>query len=277
MWLNIDHTTTYNYEWPANYALQQVRKRPRNHPVQSVLEWDVSFEGAKLETSYIDHHGNHVDLISAEQGAGTIKITCRGEVETHDTAGVVGPHLEAAPLWIFKRSTSLTRPGKSIRALAADLRPADMEDLSALHALSERIADAVIYELNQTTAETTAEEALLTGKGVCQDHAHIFVSAARLLGYPARYVSGYLMMLDRVDQDAGHAWAEAYVENLGWTGFDVSNHICPDARYIRVASGLDYRDASPINGLLYGAGQEDMAVAIQVQQQTNPNGGVEGG
>ena len=277
MRLTIDHTTTYNYEWPAKYALQQVRKRPRNSASQNILNWEVELEGARLETSYIDHHGNHVDLISAEKGAGTVSITCRGEVETLDTSGVVGPHAQAAPLWIFRRETSLTKVGRSIKALIADQKPADMSDLSALHVLAERIAEAVTYEVEQTTAETTADEALQLGRGVCQDHAHIFISAARLLGYPARYVSGYLMMMDRVEQDAGHAWAEVYVEDLGWTGFDVSNRICPDARYIRVASGLDYRDAAPINGLLYGAGHEDMAVAIQVQQQTDPNGGIEGG
>ena len=80
------------------------------------------------------------------------------------------------------------------------------------------------------------------------------------------YVSGYLMMSDRVDQDATHAWAEAYVEHIGWVGFDVSNGYSPDERYVRVATGLDYRDASPITGLRYGAGSEDMIVSLQVQQ-----------
>jgi len=101
---------------------------------------------------------------------------------------------------------------------------------------------------------------------VCQDHAHIFITLARMLGYPARYVSGYLMMNDRVEQDATHAWAEAHIAGLGWVGFDVSNAISPDERYVRVATGLDYREAAPISGLLVGAGTEEMAVTLQVQQ-----------
>jgi hypothetical protein len=76
------------------------------------------------------------------------------------------------------------------------------------------------------------------------------------MGYPARYVSGYLMMNDRVHQDASHAWAEAHVEGVGWVGFDVSNGISPDARYVRVATGLDYREAAPISGLRFGQGGE---------------------
>jgi transglutaminase-like putative cysteine protease len=102
--------------------------------------------------------------------------------------------------------------------------------------------------------------------GVCQDHAHIFITAMRLLGYPSRYVSGYLMMNDREEQDATHAWAEAHLDGIGWVGFDVSNGYSPDDRYIRVATGLDYKDASPMTGMRFGNNTEHLAVQLQVQQ-----------
>ncbi|CAN0590340.1 unnamed protein product, partial [Ectocarpus sp. 12 AP-2014] len=102
---------------------------------------------------------------------------------------------------------------------------------------------------------------------VGQDHAHIFVTAARHMGYPARYVSGYLMMDEQVEQNASHAWAEAYVDGLGWVGFDVSNGQCPDARYVRVATGLDYSQAAPISGMRFGDGLESMRVSLMVEQQ----------
>ncbi len=101
---------------------------------------------------------------------------------------------------------------------------------------------------------------------MCQDHAHIFIAAMRHLGHPARYVSGYLMMNDRTQQDATHGWAEAYFDHIGWIGFDVSNGHSPDQRYIRVATGLDYRDAAPVRGMRYGAAQENLVVQLQVQQ-----------
>ena len=75
------------------------------------------------------------------------------------------------------------------------------------------------------------------------------------------------MMLDRVDQEAGHAWAEAWVEGLGWVGFDAANRVCPDERYIQVATGLDYREAGPLTGVMYGGEQEVLSVNVQVQQQ----------
>ena len=74
------------------------------------------------------------------------------------------------------------------------------------------------------------------------------------------------MMNDRVDQDASHAWAEAHVEGLGWVGFDVSNGISPDERYVRIATGLDYRDAAPVSGMRMGTANESMIVSVQVQQ-----------
>ena len=123
------------------------------------------------------------------------------------------------------------------------------------------------YEVGTSQSETRAEDAIAEGKGVCQDHAHIFIAAAREMGFPARYVSGYLMMDDRIEQDATHAWAEAHVDGLGWVGFDVSNQICPDTRYVRVATGLDYQGAAPVTGTRYGGAGETLSVAIEVAQQ----------
>ena len=151
-------------------------------------------------------------------------------------------------------------------ALAQDLKGAG-DQLAALHALSGKIAETVKYGTGQTYAATDAEAALVGGQGVCQDHAHILIAAARSAGVPARYVSGYLMMDDRVDQDATHAWTEAYVEGLGWVGFDISNGISPDQRYVRVATGRDYRDAAPVTGISFGTASQELEVEVAVEQR----------
>lgn len=266
MRLRIDHTSTYIYERPASYALQQVRKRPHDTDSQTVMSWEVVLEGAKDEARYLDQHGNHVDLISIEPGVTRMSVTCRGEVETRDTAGVLTSTRLTPPLWLYQRSTPLTEPGKGIRALVADLGKGPDTSLETLHELMALVADRVVYNTEPTSVVTTAEEAVALGHGVCQDHAHVFISAARLLGFPARYASGYMMMLDRVDQEAGHAWAEAFVEGLGWVGFDAANRLCPDERYIQVATGLDYREAGPLTGVMYGGGRDSLSVTVQVQQ-----------
>ena len=141
-----------------------------------------------------------------------------------------------------------------------------MTDLDRMHDLMGTVHTSVAYRPGETGTETTAEQALEAGHGVCQDHAHIFIAAARLLDIPARYVSGYLLIDGVTDQSASHAWVEAHVEGLGWVGFDVSNGISPDNRYIRVATGFDYQDAAPITGLSYGARDESMVVSLRVEQ-----------
>lgn len=265
MLLTINHTTRYSYDQPIEYGLQQVRLTPQNANQQNVLEWHLAVEGGKIETSYRDHNGTQVQLVSVNRGAQEISITATGKVETTDTVGILGPIYEPAPLWYYLKSTPLTTPGQGIAALAHGLSDAQ-DTLSALHALSASILMAVPYATGETFAATTAEDALMGGRGVCQDHTQIFVAAARCAGIPARYVSGYLMMDERVDQEASHAWGEAYVEGLGWVGFDISNGISPDARYVRLGSGLDYRHAAPISGMRLGPSQESMIVSLQIQQ-----------
>ena len=140
-------------------------------------------------------------------------------------------------------------------------------DLDTCHALSSAIREAVAYEVGGSETEWTAEEALKAGKGVCQDHSHVFIACAREMDIPARYVSGYLKMDDRDEQDATHAWAEAHVPDLGWVGFDVSNAISPDMRYVRVATGLDYDEVAPVSGTRFGGAGEKLSVEIEVAQQ----------
>ena len=266
MRLRIDHTTVYDYETPAIYALHQVRKRPHDTDAQTVISWELVLEGAKSEASYLDQHGNHVELVSILPGARHVSIACKGEVETRDTAGVLTSNRMVPPLWLYQRFTPLTTVGKGVRALVSELGRSPPLTVETLHALMNMIADRIVYNTEPTGSNTTAEEAIEIGHGVCQDHAHVFAAAARHLGFPARYASGYMMMLDRVDQDAGHAWAEAWVDGLGWVGFDPANRVCPDERYIQVATGLDYREAGPLTGVMYGGEQEVLSVNVQVQQ-----------
>jgi transglutaminase-like putative cysteine protease len=266
MRLTVQHTTSYLYDAPVDYGLQQVRLTPKEREGQKILRWDISVEGGHKQLSFIDHNANHVDLISIDAGGDGVVIHVKGEVETSDTAGIIGRHRGFMALWMFKRPTLLTTPGSKIRALLKELGSDFENEITRAHALSRLIVEHVPYATGRTDADTDAEQAVIHGAGVCQDHAHIFITAMRLLGHPARYVSGYLMMNDRVNQDATHAWAEAWFDNIGWVGFDVSNGYSPDDRYIRVATGLDYNDASPSSGMRFGPTKESMLVQLQVQQ-----------
>lgn len=264
MRLRISHRTEYSYDEPLAYALQRLRLTPVGGPTQSVSAWAVAVEGAVEQLRFTDHFGNETGLISLEGQPHAITIMAEGEVTTHDKAGVFGPHRGIAPLWLFDRSTPLTQADEGISSLVADIGATD--DLARLHELMQLIVGRVDYVVGATATDTTAEEALAAGKGVCQDHAHIFAAAARSMGFPARYVSGYLMMDAGGEQPASHAWAEAHLPSIGWVGFDASNGISPDERYVRLATGLDYRDAAPVSGIRLGTAQERLAVRITVEQ-----------
>ncbi|WP_120078004.1 transglutaminase family protein [Aurantiacibacter odishensis] len=267
MRLSIRHTTRYRFASPVAHGIQRLRLTPKETQGQKILEWNMEFEGAHEQLSYDDQNYNHVTLVAVEEGAREVVVTCSGKVDTQDHAGVIGHHAGHLPLWSFLSQTPLTKPGPRIKALIANVERSEEGMVGTLHNLSNTIRDSVEYGTGSTGVATTAEEATVEGRGVCQDHAHIFIAAARSLDIPARYVSGYLMMNDRIEQEATHAWAEAYVQGLGWVGFDISNGISPDPRYVRVATGRDYTDAAPITGISFGAMTEDLSVDLAVEQQ----------
>lgn len=267
MRLAIRHTTRYRFQGPIAHGLQRLRLIPKQTQGQTVLDWSMAYEGAREELRYDDQNHNHVTLISVNEGAHEVVVTCRGSVETRDHAGVIGHHAGHLPLWAFLGTTRLTRAGPRVRQLVASVERSAQGTVGTLHNLSAAIREAVAYETGSTGVDTSAEEALASCRGVCQDHAHLFIAGARTLEIPARYVSGYLMLNDRIEQEATHAWAEAWVRNLGWVGFDISNGISPDSRYVRVATGRDYADAAPITGISFGAATENLHVDLAVEQQ----------
>lgn len=268
--LRIRHTTTYDYDQPVPYALQQVRLTPKSHASQKVLHWSTTVTGGRKEVSFEDSHRNWVDLISFTPGTRSITVTSAGEVEMRDTQGVVGAQGGFMPLWMFLRPTPLTRAGTGTRKLVTGVQaatgPGDTV-LARMHALMAAISAQVTYETGASNVSYSAEDTLAAGHGVCQDMAHVFVTAARAMNVPARYVSGYLMMNDRIVQDATHAWAEAHVSDIGWVGFDPSNGISPDTRYVRMATGLDYAEAAPVAGTRFGGAAERLSVSVEVAQQ----------
>ena len=167
--------------------------------------------------------------------------------------GVVRGAIERFPPALFLRETPLTAPDPAIVDFAAAAKAsAPTDTLSVLHALLAAVHAEITFDIDPTHAATTAQESFAIKRGVCQDLTHIFIASARSIGIPARYVSGYFFRADGVvEQDAGHAWAEAYVDGLGWVAFDPANKISATDAHLRVAVGLDYleRGADPRHAL----------------------------
>ena len=173
--------------------------------------------------------------------------------------------MEPLPTGVFLRDTSLTEADTAIRSFAeATAAATDRDHIRLLHALMLGIHERMRFDVDATDTGTSAAEAFALGHGVCQDFAHIFCAAARHLDVPARYVSGYLYRPEHPERESGHAWAEAFVRDLGWIGFDPANDICPTDTHVRLAVGLDYLGAAPVRGARYGGFEESLEVRVRV-------------
>ena len=267
MRIKVRHETRYSYATPANSALQLLRMTPRPHDGQFVRRWRVEVDAdARLDKSE-DAFGNITHMVFVSGPVASVLISITGEVDITDTAGMIRGSVERQPARLYLRQTSLTETSAEIADFARNLMPAGPEtQLDSLHRLTGQLHDRMEFRIGSTTTTTTAGQAFAAKSGVCQDFAHIFIAAARVLGVPARYVGGYYLRTDTIDQGAGHAWAEAFVDNFGWVGFDPAQGLCVTDRYVRVAIGCDYLDASPVRGAQFGGANEALAVAIQIEQ-----------
>lgn len=263
--LTIEHETRYVFDEPAEHSIQCLRLTPRADPCQRVHSWHLDVRGVLWP--WTDGFDNIVHMCVRDELHEEIVVTVTGQVQTFDTSGVLTGSDGLSPL-IFLRETPFTRIDESIRTLAVPFveQKENGETLSVLHAVMRAIADAVEYRPGQTHVETDAAAALEQGQGVCQDHAHLFIACCRVLGVPARYVSGYLYAGPGDVQLASHAWAEAHVDNLGWVSFDPSNRQSATDAYVRLAIGFDYSSAGPLRGLRRGGGTEMLNVRVQVGQ-----------
>lgn len=266
MRIRIAHSTTYTYDAPPKSVTQVLRLTPRNHDGQYVLNWRIDLSRDCQLHQREGAFGNISHVFTADGPFKDLTVTVEGEVDTQDTSGVIRGTIERFPPALYLRDTPLTEADAAIIAFAEDIRDkAGSDTLTVLHALLLALNEGFTFDTETTHVGTTAVEAFKLKRGVCQDGTHIFIAAARHLGIPARYIGGHYCRIDEnAPQEAGHAWAEAYIDKLGWVGFDPTHGLSPTESHVRVAVGLDYLGAAPVRGSRIGGGKETMSVAVRV-------------
>lgn len=267
MHLVIRHRTDYGFTEPQRRLVQLLRVTPTSYAAQHVIDWRVDVDcDARLRTGR-DGFGNVTTMLYVDGPIGGLSLAVAGEVLTDNRHGIVADAVEPLPPGVFLRSTQLTQPDDKLRRFARQVEKAEKDPLARMHWLMSHLLEKIAFVPTLDAVERDAATAFHHKTGVCQDHAHIFCAVARLNGIPARYVSGHLYRRDgEALQEASHAWAEAFLPDLGWVGFDPANGISPDDAYVRVACGLDYRDAAPISGRRVGGGEESLSVDVHVTQ-----------
>jgi transglutaminase-like putative cysteine protease len=266
MELRIEHDTLYRFSDPAVYSVQYLRLTPRHNRGQDVWDWTV--RSSEPLVSFVDAFGNIVHLLTVARPHREIRVGVRGNAVTRELHGILPVEPEPFPTRFFLRRTLRTTAGAALTEFAEGFASGlARNQIGTLHTLMSAIHEQVVYEIGATNVHSTADEAFMARRGVCQDHAHLFIACCRHLGVPSRYVSGYLWADPHGrEYDASHAWAEAYVDDLGWVSFDVSNAVSTTEAYLRVAVGLDYASAAPILGVRRGGGSEDLDVRVRVSE-----------
>ena len=264
----IIHETRFEYSAPISETVMELRLRPQDGGGQRCLDFHLEVEPRAGIRGYRDGYGNQVHYFNLLRDHPRLRVTSRSLVETGlparrevDGAALVLDYLRPRP-------PAGDVPG--VRRLAARHRPATSEPAAmeaALDSLALAISRDFVYDTTVTTVYSSVEQVLELRAGVCQDFAHLFIAAARALGAPARYVSGYIHVPgpEALTEGASHAWAEAWVEGRGWLGYDATHPVRAGANHVRVAVGRDYRDAAPTRGVYVGTATGTMSVSVRTR------------
>jgi len=263
MRLAVDHATRYGYESPVRFSTQYLRLTPHDSARQKVIEWKL--EAPRRPTRTLDGYGNVLHVLTLDKPVSEIVIRALGVVETRPGQDEGPDPVPLSPL-VFTRGTALTRADGSLAAFAERHRRR-ASSCAGLRELASAILKKMPFKPGDTHVSSSAAEAFAIGSGVCQDHAHVFIACCRVLGIPARYVSGYVYSPGHDGAHvASHAWAEAWVVD-SWRSFDLANDSAAGEDHIKIAIGADYPDACPVRGVRTGGGRESMSALAQVAQQ----------
>jgi len=250
MKLNIEHRTCYAFNKPVGYTIQQLRLTPPNGFGQRVNNWYVKVSGRT--SPYTDAFGNATHTLVLDSPHQEIVITASGEVET-DLDLSPNPDLAINPddlaLPVYLRNTALTQANDDIRQLAHSFLSKDQAaDKEVLVALMAAITKRVQWVKDFDESQQSAINTLAASKGLSQGMAHLFIACCRANKVPARFVHGYCFNPIN-NQIESHSWADAWLIDKGWQSFDVANNAESNGIHVRLATGLDYRDACPISSV----------------------------
>ncbi len=263
MRFSVAHRTSYAYTAPAQYTVQTLRLTPRTEPHQRVLRWQLAAPGAPAES--IDAFGNIAHLLTLNVPHESLSIEARGVIEVDALRDGRLVDDGTLPVLTYAAVTALTRAEEDVREFAA--RWLRGQSSTALLDFANAICDAVEYETGTTHVASTAAQALRLKRGVCQDHAHLFIAGCRAHGIAARYVSGYTHD-GTATQSATHAWVDAWIDGSGWTSIDVTHRQLASDSLCRLAIGRDYDSAGPVRGMRVGGGEESMTVRVSIRPES---------
>jgi transglutaminase-like putative cysteine protease len=282
--LLVRHRTTYRYENRVEHSTHVLRLAPAHDRLQSLLDHQVTLSVDGQQREYEDVFGNFVRSVSIETPYNELVIEARSLVELWDINPLNFRALRARttiPLVWMPWQRHMLQPfllpqelpdselHELVEYAMSFVHRNDYDILDTLLDLNTTIFKEYAYKQGETTVQTTPFEVYANRRGVCQDFTNLFICLCRLMGVPARYVCGYLYTgaknPNQRQGEASHAWAQVYLPEVGWKGFDPTNGVLTQTNHIRVAIGRNYVDATPTAGTIYvGGGAETLEVEVRV-------------
>ncbi|NYE94230.1 transglutaminase-like putative cysteine protease [Psychromicrobium silvestre] len=278
--LRIVHSTGYQYNKRVTLSYNEARMTPVTDQHQVVLESLVKVSPSQAAVNtYRDYWGSRVTAFDMQAAHEHLEVTATSTVEVHRTERFAGEDEVLA--WQELRSakvadtfsdwlpqTPLSSTGGEVETLVRDAVVGLNPHRAAL-TVFEWMRGEMEYVKGITGVHTSAEEAWLERKGVCQDLAHVGIGSLRALGIPARYVSGYIhpkadAVMGETVAGQSHAWLEWW--DGEWRSWDPTNHKPAGDLHVSVARGRDYRDVPPLKGILSGGGGSTLKVTVEITQ-----------
>jgi transglutaminase-like putative cysteine protease len=277
----IRHLTRFRYSHPISESIMETRMNPRSDSTQHCLNFSLSVSPRCRVFTYRDHQGNNVQHFDIPGEHNQLVIVAESIVEQQpspDVPSFLAPDawreldelVESGDYWEMLLPSTFAVETSAVALLAEQMGVTRRDDpLMLVQELNTRLFNYFDYVPSHTRVDSPIDEAIVSGKGVCQDFAHTMIALLRHVRIPARYVSGYLYRSredhDRSTPDATHAWVEALMPHLGWVGFDPTNNLVAHHRHIRTAVGRDYADVPPTHGIFRGRTESELYVAVQVE------------
>lgn len=284
---HIRHVTRYNYTGRIDLCHSLAHLTPREDEGQETAAHRIDVSPSPdFQSERTDFFGNQTNYFAIQGSHKSLEVlsTLTVEKQSRDSnLPVAGVAWDSFPRSDRIKDAASVRIGNYVLPTAACphlpeiteyLQPSLQAGRDAMELANEvmsRIYTEFDYQPGATDTSTPLATVMEQKHGVCQDFAHVMISAMRSVRIPARYVSGYLETLPPPGKpklqgaDATHAWVEVYAPATGWIAFDPTNNKIAGDRHIKVCHGRDYFDVQPLKGIFLGTGKQSLQVEVDVQ------------
>jgi len=272
----ISHVTRYEYDRPVKESLNEVRIYPYPCSEQEVLQHDLYITTHPEVHVFTDYWGNKAGVFNVLSPHKVLSIESRLLVRTtastqlninfHSTFEQLKAESNERLLLLELARPDFIRSEAVLGAIIDSILQPDRSVAAVVEKCSEYIFKYFKYIKGITGIETTVDEILEQGAGVCQDFTHLMLQILRTCDIPARYVSGYICPNKNGMRGEGatHAWVEAWIPGYGWAGIDPTNNTWVTNKHVKLSVGRNFNDCSPVKGSFKGPAKQTLSVYVSI-------------